>query len=138
MRAWIGLGRQRGFTGSVVLVLALGIGANATMFAIVDRLLLRPPALVDDPARVVTTDFVRSFQGSPIHQDFLSYPQYLDLAGTSGVFSGVAAYSAGKARHISGIAVHGNVLLWQRDGLTLRLQGHFDRADAIEIAKSVR
>ena len=89
-----GLGRQRGFTGSVVLVLALGIGANATMFAIVDRLLLRPPALVDDPARVVTTDFVRSFQGSPIHQDFLSYPQYLDLAGTSGVFSGVAAYSA--------------------------------------------
>jgi hypothetical protein len=36
------------------------------------------------------------------------------------------------------IAVHGNVLLWQRDGLTLRLQGQVDRRDAIRIANSVR
>jgi hypothetical protein len=35
------------------------------------------------------------------------------------------------------IAVHGNVLLWQRDGLTLRLQGQLGRADAIRIAEAV-
>src|SRR6185312_5475644 len=31
---------------------ALGIGANAAMFAVVDRLLLRPPAYLRDPSRV--------------------------------------------------------------------------------------
>jgi hypothetical protein len=36
------------------------------------------------------------------------------------------------------IAVHGNVLLWQRDGLILRLQGRLDRDEAIRIAESVR
>lgn len=89
-----GLARQKGFSASVIIVLALGIGANATMFGILDRLLLQPPAYVADPAHVVTADFVRSYQGSPIHQDYLSYPQYLDLAETKGVFSGVAAYTA--------------------------------------------
>ena len=36
------------------------------------------------------------------------------------------------------IAVHGNVLLWQRGGLTLRLQGRLDRAEAIRIARTVK
>jgi hypothetical protein len=36
------------------------------------------------------------------------------------------------------IAVRGNVLLWQRDGLTLRLQGTFDRAQTMRIADAVR
>ncbi|HKW10811.1 MAG TPA: ABC transporter permease [Gemmatimonadaceae bacterium] len=87
------LARQRGFALSVIGVLALGIGANATMFGVIDRLLLRPPALVADPARVVTADFVRSYDGGPIHQETLSYPQYLDLAGTKEIFDGVAAYT---------------------------------------------
>ena len=47
----------RGFRGSpasrssVVLTLGLGIGANAVMFGLVDRLLLRAPAHVDDADR---------------------------------------------------------------------------------------
>jgi GNAT superfamily N-acetyltransferase len=36
------------------------------------------------------------------------------------------------------IAVHGNVLLWQRGGLIYRLQGQIDERDAIRIAESVR
>ena len=36
------------------------------------------------------------------------------------------------------IAVRGNVLLWQHGGLTLRLQGRLDRADAIRIAEEVK
>jgi putative ABC transport system permease protein len=47
------LRRDPVFTSFVVATLALGIGANAAMFGIVDRLLLRGPAHVRDPGAVV-------------------------------------------------------------------------------------
>jgi predicted permease len=48
-----GLRREPLFTTFVIATLMLGIGANAAMFGIADRLLLRGPALVRDPDRVV-------------------------------------------------------------------------------------
>src|SRR5437868_14856055 len=47
------LRRRPAFTAMIVVILALGIGANATMFGILDRLLLRAPAHIADPDRVV-------------------------------------------------------------------------------------
>ena len=48
-----GIRRRPGFTAMVVTTLALGIGANATMFGILDRLLFQAPARIADPDRVV-------------------------------------------------------------------------------------
>src|ERR1043165_6206401 len=47
-----GLRRSPGFTATVVLTLGLGIGANAAMFGVIDRLMFRPFPYLRDPARV--------------------------------------------------------------------------------------
>ena len=83
---------QRGFAFASVLVFALGIGANATMFGVIDRLLLRPPAHIVDPANVMVIRYLRTYDGKVDAQDALSYPMYLDLVNTPGAFAGVAAY----------------------------------------------
>ena len=46
------LRRSPGFTASVIVTLGLGLGANAAMFGLLDRLLLRPPAHVREPEQV--------------------------------------------------------------------------------------
>src|SRR5262249_14296326 len=48
-----GLRRDAWFTVFVVVALTLGIGANAAMFGIVDRLLRSGPPHIQDPGRVV-------------------------------------------------------------------------------------
>src|SRR5207253_6800915 len=48
-----GLRRDLSFTAFVVGALTLGLGANAAMFGIVDRLLLSGPPHIANPGRVV-------------------------------------------------------------------------------------
>jgi putative ABC transport system permease protein len=45
--------RQPGFTALIALTLALGVGANAAMFGLVDVLMFRTPAHVPEPERIV-------------------------------------------------------------------------------------
>ena len=44
--------RAPGFIASVVVILTLGIGVNAVMFGVVDRLLLSPPQHIVDSDEV--------------------------------------------------------------------------------------
>ncbi|HYN06696.1 MAG TPA: ABC transporter permease [Vicinamibacterales bacterium] len=58
-----GLRREPAFTAFVAITLALGIGANAAMFGIADRLLLRGPAHVREADRVVRVYFTEQPPG---------------------------------------------------------------------------
>jgi hypothetical protein len=69
--------------------LAIGIAAATTIFTIGNALLLRPPAGVADPGRVV--DIGRSQDGRGF--DTSSYPNYLDIRARNTVFSNVHAYN---------------------------------------------
>lgn len=82
------------WTVTAVLTLALGIGANATMLELVDRLLLRPPPRVRDPGQVVR--FGLDFDGGDgrhFTMTTTSYPVFRTLEGAARSFSSLAAVS---------------------------------------------
>ncbi|HVI38711.1 MAG TPA: ADOP family duplicated permease, partial [Gaiellales bacterium] len=85
-----GLLRRPGFTGVVVLTLALGIGANSAIFSVVNGVLLRP--LPYDRPGEVATIWVH-WPGNP--QGELSQPEFWDLREQSRSFTRLAAYTDG-------------------------------------------
>ena len=58
-----GLRRNPVFSAGVILTFALGVGANAAMFSLIDRMMLRPPALMRDPATVHRVYMYRTSNG---------------------------------------------------------------------------
>lgn len=86
------LGRSPGFTLVAALTLALGIGANASIFALVNGLVLRGPSGIEAPDRLV--QIARSYESAPRWDNF-SWPAYELIAEEASVFSDVAGYSAG-------------------------------------------
>ncbi len=79
------LARAPGFTVGAVLLLAVGIGANATVFSLVDALLFRPAPWAD--AERVVYIYQDSDDGEP---SSTSFPAYRDIA-ESPRFSAVGA-----------------------------------------------
>jgi putative ABC transport system permease protein len=68
------------FTGGIVLTLGLGIGANAAMFGIVDRLLFRTPPSLRDPATLHRIYTSYNWEGEHRIDRNFSFPLYLDFA----------------------------------------------------------
>jgi predicted permease len=89
-----GLARAPGFTLAVVVTLALGIGANTTMFGVLDALLLKPPRYVERPDDVVrvyfrqTFDVMGTFTGTST-----SVPSYEALRSGVPAFASAAAFT---------------------------------------------
>jgi putative ABC transport system permease protein len=77
------------FTLTAVLSLAIGIGANATIFSVANAVLFRTPAGVADPDRLV--DIGTRTPGGGFGNS--SYPNYLDLRQWTTTLDSVYAYS---------------------------------------------
>ena len=85
------LGRSPGLAVGVILAFALGIGANLTMYGVVDRLLLSPPEHVAEPdgvKRIFVSEYV-SFLQDRFTGATLSYPDFRQLQTVS-AFEAVA------------------------------------------------
>src|ERR1017187_771952 len=85
-----GLTKSPGLALAAVLSLALGIGANTTIFTLLNAIFLRPLA-VSDPARLAAV-----FTTDPRIPGLLpcSYPNYQDYRDHNSVFSSLILYSA--------------------------------------------
>ena len=86
-----GLRQKPGFTAAVVVTLALGIGANAAMFGVTDRLLFRPPSYMKDPDRVHRVYLVRTFDGKENFGAWFQYTRFKDLERWTTSFDVAAA-----------------------------------------------
>jgi predicted permease len=86
-----------GFTIGVVLTFALGIGANAAMFGIIDRLLLRGPEHVRDAERVMRLYRTPARTGQEPSTSTFGYAAYRALDGRVPSLEQVAAYSRSEA-----------------------------------------
>src|SRR5260370_26849963 len=81
------LSKKPGFTSIAVLTLALGIGATAAMFSVIDAVVLRPFPYRDMNRIVV----VRTNDPSGT-QHVSSWPAYLEMRRLSRAFQALAAY----------------------------------------------
>jgi putative ABC transport system permease protein len=87
------LARSPLFTAVAVISLALGLGANAAIFSLVDQVMVRS-LRVTDPGRLVVFHVSDAFPGwshSDNDETVFSYPLYTDLRDRSTEFGGVVA-----------------------------------------------
>jgi predicted permease len=88
------LRRARAFTAVVLLTLALGIGANAAIFSVLNGVILRPlPYPKSEQLMSVTTQY--PLVG--VAQFPLSAPEYLEFRAVSQSFAAIGALTQGEA-----------------------------------------
>src|SRR3712207_5504111 len=84
------LRKQPGFSLVVVLTLAVGIGANSTIFSFANGVLLRPLPYAD-PERLVLLDETAPKRN--VTSMGVSFPNFLDWRAQNQVFEDIAAYT---------------------------------------------
>src|SRR5688500_2530453 len=87
--------RSRGFTAVAVISLALGIGANAAIFSLINAVFLSPLPVCDASSvlQVYTIDQATTTTGPNVRRTGISMPNFEDFRDQNDVFSGVAAFA---------------------------------------------
>lgn len=105
------LSRRPGWTFTVLMTLALGLGANTSIFALVDAMLFRP-APGRNPDQLV---WVAIAEGQSGRIRAMSYPGYTDFRDRTTTLSGLLVYSSTpfsvggrQAERVNGHLVSGN------------------------------
>src|ERR1022692_4400253 len=93
------LARSPLFTAVAVLSLALGIGANTSIFSLLDQVLYRSLPVRDPKALTVfhVDDHSSGSSSSDNNQSVFSYPMYQDLRDRSAGFIGIGARAGVRA-----------------------------------------
>ena len=111
--SWRTLRQSPLFASMAVLSLALGIGANASIFSVINAILLRPLPGVDRPEELVVINEKFGVRNGP---PMVSYPDYRDFRDRNSVLSGLAAIGfvpagvgpKGNCQHVFANTVSGN------------------------------
>ena len=100
--AWRTMRRSPGFTTVVVLTLGLGIGANASVFSVLDRLYLRTPPGVVDPSSLRRTwvEHFRTSSGVPFKGQDISYGAFDLIRQSTGTQRESALYGTDYAMRL--------------------------------------
>ncbi|HKF46705.1 MAG TPA: ABC transporter permease [Terracidiphilus sp.] len=88
------MAKRPGFSAIVVLTMALGIGANAAIFSVLDAVLLRPLPY-SHPEQLVKVWSRFTGIGMPGDQNWVSAPEFRDYQQLNSSFSEMAAISTG-------------------------------------------
>ena len=83
------LASRPAFTAAAILSLALGIGAETSVYALIRALFDRPPSGVAEPHELVAIS--SATKGKPV-QDAIRFPDYLYLRDHNTVFSALASH----------------------------------------------
>jgi putative ABC transport system permease protein len=87
------LRREPAFTIAAVLTLALGVGANVAVFAVVEAVLLRPLPYAGADSLVILNNHDLK---TGIRKQFIPIGDFIDIVERQKVFSSVAAYGFGQ------------------------------------------
>jgi putative ABC transport system permease protein len=90
--AWRALMRDRSTTLAAIALLTVGVSSTVVLADVLDRLLLRPPTHVDDPARVrrLYEDYANGTRPSAMVSNYITYERL--AAGTTAEIEAIAPF----------------------------------------------